>query len=163
MENSSARFSSIGQLFPECVTDEKSRYCQIGSPRAEVICPKPRRANRVPCVLDSLSRLNPKSKCISSEHKGNRGLELMDIILSKDDLESDPKGFLLGSPPVRTNNPMVNDAHFSKQTLPSASPLGTPHRGSPSCGSPLGAKPIVRVEGFSCGSPESSWIVQTFA
>ena len=64
MENSPLRCSSVGQLCVESMSQAKSTFLQSGSSvsRAEVICPKPRRAIGVPYVLDSPSRLGPKSK-----------------------------------------------------------------------------------------------------
>ena len=65
MENCPPRCSSVGQLYLESMSDAKSTFLQIGSSsvsRAEVICPKPRRATGVPYVLDSPSRFGLKPK-----------------------------------------------------------------------------------------------------
>uniref|UniRef100_A0A452XIR9 Uncharacterized protein n=1 Tax=Aegilops tauschii subsp. strangulata TaxID=200361 RepID=A0A452XIR9_AEGTS len=77
-------------------------------------------------------------------------------------------GFFCGSPPVRTNNPIVNDPQFGRNT-PCFSPLGSPFSkmlggraevGSPSCGA--SSSPKVRIEGFACGNKENHCAV-TFA
>ncbi|XP_020247580.1 uncharacterized protein LOC109825208 [Asparagus officinalis] len=178
MDDCALRFCPLGQIHTENMSDTKPRFLQVGSTvsRAEVVCPQPRRATNVPFVLDSLTRFVPKAKSTLSVRKEDHGLKLWDVILTKDELDYDSDagaqvGFLCGSPPVRTNNPVVHDAEFTKLTLLSASPRGGCHgmkpqrrdKGSPSYGSPLGASPKVRIEGFACGSPESNWIVPTFA
>lgn len=176
MENSPLRFSPVSYL--ENMSDMKSRFLQIGSPsvsRAEVICPKPRRATGVPYVLDNLNRCGSKSKGLPAL-TGYHGLEILNVILNKDELEGESEasnqiGFLCGSPPVRTGNPVVQDVEFAKLSALPASPLGSSHgmkqprhdKGSPSCSSPLGASPKVRIEGFSCGSPDSQRVVSAFA
>lgn len=178
MENFPLRFSPVGQLLIENMSDVKSRFLQIGNPsvsRVEVICPKPRRATSVPYVLDSLTRCGPKAKGLHV-HGGNYGLEILDAILTEDELEgesdaSNKIGFLCGSPPVRTNNPVIQDVEFTKLSVLPPSPLGSfegmkaarHDKGSPSCGSPLGASPKVRIEGFACGSPDSPRVVSALA
>lgn len=98
------------------------------------------------------------------------------ISFCQDELEGDSDasnqiGFLRGSPPVRTSNPVVEDSEFAKLALLSSPPLGSCHglkpsrhdKGSPSSGSPLGTSPKVRIEGFACGSPESGLVVPAIA
>lgn len=75
---------------------------------------------------------------------------------------SSQAGFFCGSPPARTDNPVINDPQFGKKT-PSFSPLfggsssgkmtaGRVEVGSPSsCGA---SSPKVRIEGFACGNKE---------
>jgi hypothetical protein len=77
------------------------------------------------------------------------------------DTDSSSKAtFFCGSPPVRTNNPVVHDPMFGEKT-PSLSPLCSSFAkklaarvevGSLSCGA---SSPKVRIEGFACGNKES--------
>ena len=76
--------------------------------------------------------------------------------------------FFCGSPPARTNNPVINDPQFGKKT-PSFSPLGSSFGkmaagrvevGSPTCGA---SSPKVRIEGFACGNKEPPHCAVTFA
>jgi len=81
---------------------------------------------------------------------------------------SSQAGFFCGSPPVRTNNPVIHDPLFGKKT-PSFSPLGSSFGkmgagrvevGSPSCGA---SSPKVRIEGFACGNKDPTNCAVTFA
>lgn len=65
MEHSPMTLDTMGQLYQECISDRKSRFWQIDNqsvPRAELICPQPRRATRVPCFMDNINRIGPKPK-----------------------------------------------------------------------------------------------------
>ncbi|KAF6143611.1 hypothetical protein GIB67_012410 [Kingdonia uniflora] len=165
-----------------CELDMKCREQMVSGLPAfssrEVICPAPRRAARDPYIIDNLNRLFCKPKNNFSTCKGNKHLDTLSLILSKDNEEDDldsninQMGFFCGSPPVRTNNPLIHDVQFVQQTSTHASsPLGSSHGGksrverSSFCGaSSLGGKPLVRIEGFSCGnSNKSNRIVQTLA
>ncbi|XP_010908767.1 uncharacterized protein [Elaeis guineensis] len=169
MENQPRRFSTIGKLFAESTADTKSRFWQasdLPSPEAAVICPEPHRAIAVACVIDNLNRFSSKSNDILPVHKGDYSQEILDIILSKDDREGDSDAsnqvfFFSGSPPARTNNPIVRDAQFLNQTTSLAPPWAHHHgirpsakveRGSPSCGSSFGGSPKVRIKGFACSA-----------
>ncbi|XP_008812985.2 uncharacterized protein LOC103723742 [Phoenix dactylifera] len=126
MENCPRRFSAIGNYLPNPLLIQKSRFCQAGdfpSPGTAVICPEPRRAIGVACVIDKLDRFSSKSNGMLPVHKGDDSQEILDIILSKDDYVGDSDAsnqveFFSGSPPARTNNPIVRDAQFINQTVP---------------------------------------------
>ena len=90
----------------------------------------------------------------------------MFALVFQNDLDADTDScsqaaFFCGSPPVRTNNPVVHDPMFGEKT-PSFSPLGSSFGkklagrlelgSSPSCGA---SSPKVRIEGFACGNKES--------
>nr|GMC47216.1 uncharacterized protein LOC109172123 [Ipomoea batatas] len=101
------------------------------------------------------------------------GTEILDIILAREtsgagklnirEGASSPP-FFFGSPPSRASNPLIQDAHFSKENfvpplatltspsppLPSSSPSSARKNGG-GCGMKFGHKPApVRIEGFNC-------------
>ncbi|AQK79657.1 hypothetical protein ZEAMMB73_Zm00001d035765 [Zea mays] len=94
----------------------------------------------------------------------NPTYDIVDLILSKNDPDVDTDSssqaaFFCGSPPARTNNPVIHDPQFGKKA-PSFSPLGSSSGkmaagraevGSPSCRS---SSPKMRIEGFACGNKE---------
>ncbi|OEL28566.1 hypothetical protein BAE44_0010412 [Dichanthelium oligosanthes] len=108
-------------------------------------------------------------------YRADSTCDILDLILSKNDPDVDTDsssqaGFFCGSPPVRTNNPVIHDPQFGKKT-PSFSPLGSLNSfgkmgagrvevGSPSCGA---SSPKVRIEGFACGNKEPPTCAVTFA
>nr|GMC51529.1 uncharacterized protein LOC109172123 [Ipomoea batatas] len=133
-----------------------------------VVCPKPRRVNesiRPFCFLEFSSG---QMKACDSD----AGTEILDIILARtsgagklnirEGASSPP--FFFGSPPSRASNPLIQDAHFSKENfvpplatltspsppLPSSSPSSARKNGG-GCGMKFGHKPApVRIEGFNC-------------
>ncbi|KAL6850191.1 hypothetical protein ACP4OV_020818 [Aristida adscensionis] len=159
----------------EAVPERRSRFWQMEAPptpRAEVICPQPRRATRLPFAVETVSRASPKPNGSFPVYRSDSTSDILDLILSKNDPDGDinsssQMGFLCGSPPVRTNNPIIHDPLFGKR-VPSFSPLGGSYGkkpagrvevGSPSCSA---SSPKVRIEGFACGSSETHYAV-TFA
>ncbi|RWW58301.1 hypothetical protein BHE74_00034864 [Ensete ventricosum] len=106
-------------------------------------------------------------------HRVDYASETLDLLQRKECPEGDGDlgsqvGLLCGSPPARTNNPVVRDAEFGKHSQFSTSPIGVSlctkpagrvKNGSPSCGS----SPEVRIEGFACGNSESHCAVPALA
>ncbi|CAL9173694.1 unnamed protein product [Musa hybrid cultivar] len=175
-ENFHVRLNSTDQIYQDSMYDRKSIFWQVDDqpcPRAEVICPQPRRATRIPYFMHSLNRVNGKPKGLLPIHRVDCASEILDLLLSKDASEGDSDsssqvGFFCGSPPARTNNPVVRDSEFGKQSpfldspkgiSPSMKQAGRVERGSPTCGS----SPKVRIEGFACSNSESQCIVPAFA
>lgn len=65
MENYPIRVNNIGQFYPDCMSDRKSRFWQIDNQpisMLEVICPQPCRPIRVSCLTNSLGRASLKPK-----------------------------------------------------------------------------------------------------
>ncbi|KAI3878714.1 hypothetical protein MKX03_007176 [Papaver bracteatum] len=153
---------------------------QLVPGQAEVLCPQPRRAIRTPYTVDSLERLCCTLRGESPTPRKDPSLDFLSLFFSKDRLEDDLDtdnssqiGFFCGSPPVRAGNPLVHDVQFVRQTSTLSSPLGNSFgaKGSsaradraPSCGkSSFSGKPVVRVEGFSCGGSKSNCVVSARA
>ncbi|URD93431.1 hypothetical protein MUK42_00363 [Musa troglodytarum] len=171
MDNCPVRCNTMGQLYPDCMSERKSRFWQIDNQpnsRSEVICPQPRRATRVPCFINTLNIVSSKPKGILPMYKVDSASEILDLNPSQDDTDNDldssgQMGFFCGSPPVRTDNPVIHDVQFAKQAQFLASSRGSSpgttkpavrvERGnSPTCGSSFKGNPKVRIEGFACGN-----------
>ncbi|KAL0920205.1 hypothetical protein M5K25_009325 [Dendrobium thyrsiflorum] len=110
-------------------------YCAAGD--RPVICPKPRR------LYSPADASDPKS----ANH-------LLDALFPK---LSDPAPlFLCGSPPTRSNNPMVHDARFGEAIPLAPTPIASAGIGSGSVKNVCtriryGIMPAaVRIEGFDC-------------
>ncbi|KAG0464046.1 hypothetical protein HPP92_019692 [Vanilla planifolia] len=151
----------MGQLY-DFVCDPRMMLWQNSTQafaRAELICPKPRHVANAPYFVEGLNKFCPKSVSISTKQKEDSSFQILDIIRNKDDLVGDLDGpsqvsFFCGSPPVRSHNPVVHDAYFTRHAQSFVSCVNNPcvttkssdtvDRGA-LCGSPK-----VRIEGFSC-------------
>ncbi|PKA56861.1 hypothetical protein AXF42_Ash002164 [Apostasia shenzhenica] len=169
----------MAQMCKDFVSDTKPIVWQTTShsfSKTDVICPQPVRVPRIPNFLEGLNKVSPMPKSILAKQRGGSGFEILNNRPDQDDLESDSdcvnwKGFLCGSPPVRSHNPLVHDVQFTKQTQSFASPLGnssgspTPstavEKGSPSCF--ISGSPKVRIEGFSCSKSDTHCVVPALA
>ncbi|XP_044467116.1 uncharacterized protein LOC123197008 isoform X2 [Mangifera indica] len=131
-----------------------------------VVCPKPRRLGLLnPAINDPIRHLRWPANYQSEVGASKAGTELLDLILAKGSygaersggqVASSPPPFFSGSPPTRTSNPLILDAHFRNEQLCPPSPLPAPPSPSSRMGGgcvrmKFGHKPAaVRVEGFDC-------------
>ncbi|KAL0423985.1 UNVERIFIED_CONTAM: hypothetical protein Sradi_0933300 [Sesamum radiatum] len=104
--------------------------CDNPMAMGRVFCPKPRRvrpSNSNNTVLPLRFRLRNDVVVFDSKP----GAEFLDFIIREDSFEEEPCAavsssppFLIGSPPCRTGNPLVQDAHFrvEKRTTTVSSP-----------------------------------------
>ncbi|CAA7404875.1 unnamed protein product [Spirodela intermedia] len=133
MEYFPAGFGTFGQLYPESVPRNISSIGHLLNryvhKTEEVVCPEPRRIIGKPIVPESLNRICSKPRSLLAQQRGEAP-EILDIILSSsDDADGDlgsPRqlGFLCGSPPLRTSNPLILDAKFEEVAAPDALPHG---------------------------------------
>ncbi|THU53723.1 hypothetical protein C4D60_Mb10t17460 [Musa balbisiana] len=176
MEKCPMRLNTTKQLCQDPMSEKKSRFWQINDqpfPRSEVICPQPHWVTRVPYFMEYCNRIGPNPKGILQIHRVDYASETLDLLQRRECPEGDGDlgsqvGLLCGSPPARTNNPVVRDAEFGKHSQFLASPIGVSlsmkqagrvEKGSPNCGS----SPEVRIEGFACGNSESHCAVPALA
>ncbi|KAK6152880.1 hypothetical protein DH2020_012519 [Rehmannia glutinosa] len=120
-----------------------------------VVCPKPRRVG--PSNFNnSVAPLSNDAVAFDSKP----GAELLDLILRKEGYEaercstvSSSPPFFFGSPPCRAPNPVVQDAHFRVEKLPTlvSSPSDSASLPLAHSRAKFGNKQAaVRVEGFDC-------------
>ncbi|OWM65140.1 uncharacterized protein LOC116215336 isoform X2 [Punica granatum] len=112
-----------------------------------VICPKPRRFGFARCPINHQPEMGDAAAAN----------ELLDIILPEGvyDPERPSPPFLLGSPPSRASNPVVQDARFMEDRLVHSSSPAPPSTSARNGGGftrmKFGHKPApVRIEGFNC-------------
>jgi len=119
----------------------------------QLICPIPDRMMASgPCTTRSIHKLYARNHSYAvAGNEGEPSYEILDILLNKSQYgdqtsvkNSHP--YFYGSPPNRSDNPLVRDTQFIRKGVPS-SPVNLSQ--NTSCGASYGAKPLVRVEGFA--------------
>jgi len=99
------------------------------------------------------------------QSEGEACREILDIFFSKSAYGDQANvnsslPYFCGSPPSRSHNPLIHDVKFIKKELVPP-PVNVSQKSS--CSASFGANPSVRVEGFSCSSPEKHCIVSALA
>ncbi|KAL3637808.1 hypothetical protein CASFOL_018256 [Castilleja foliolosa] len=130
--------------------------CDDSMAMGRVVCPKPRRVG--PSNLNSVMplRFHIRNDAVAFDSKS--GDELPELILRKEGYEAEKSSppFLFGSPPCRAPNPVVQDAHFRVEQIPTtaSSPSDSATQPSAHTRVKFGKKQAaaVRVEGFDCQS-----------
>ncbi|KAH6755959.1 hypothetical protein C2S53_007085 [Perilla frutescens var. hirtella] len=85
--------------------------CEDPMAMCRVVCPKPRRVSP-PKLINTVTSLAPSRFHIRNDaESSNDGVELLGLIFRQDPSWSGGP-FLLGSPPCRSQNPVVQDADF---------------------------------------------------
>lgn len=123
------------------------------------ICPMPRRVmTSGPCTARPIHKSYVKNHSYAmSGNEGEPSYEILEILLSKSQQgdQTNVKNshpYFYGSPPTRSDNPLVRDTQFIRKGVP-VSPVNLSQ--NTSCGASYGAKPLVRVEGFASKNQES--------
>ncbi|WVZ71881.1 hypothetical protein U9M48_020413 [Paspalum notatum var. saurae] len=99
----------------EAIPDRRSRFWQMDAPptpRAEVICPQPRRVTRLPFAVETVNRASPRTNGSDSTS------DILDLILSKNDTDGDSSS--QGAPLAKCKQGELNSEGC-------ANPLPTPH------------------------------------
>ncbi|KAK4426651.1 hypothetical protein Salat_1433800 [Sesamum alatum] len=130
--------------------------CDNPMAMGRVVCPKPRRvgpSNSTNTVLPL--RFHIRNDVMAFDSKP--GAEFLDLIIREDGFEeercatvSSSHPFLFGSPPCRTGNPLVQDAHFRVEKL-TTMVSSSDSDSVPSAHSRVkfgNKQAVVRVEGF---------------
>eukprot|EP00252_Welwitschia_mirabilis_P022209 TRINITY_DN5956_c0_g1_i1.p1 TRINITY_DN5956_c0_g1~~TRINITY_DN5956_c0_g1_i1.p1 ORF type:complete len:149 (+),score=20.64 TRINITY_DN5956_c0_g1_i1:416-862(+) len=121
--------------------------------KSEVICPKPRRLGLLLNKSPDTANPIPCQERLVHEHDGQyAGLEIVDIVFGKNETNTLEEGssspYFCGSPPSRADNPLVHDAQFIHQKVPSSPTCISKPK---PCSRPsYGSIPAIRVEGFDC-------------
>ncbi|KAJ3671790.1 hypothetical protein LUZ60_007869 [Juncus effusus] len=114
-----AESSTVTQVTNDSLRADKGK--QMVTQKENIICPKPRRVNPNQLPFDGFSQVFPESNSLDI---GDYQSEILDLILTKEENETDP-GFYTGSPPIRTNNPLIHDAIFEQAQQIIASSLSS--------------------------------------
>ncbi|KAJ7567816.1 hypothetical protein O6H91_01G008600 [Diphasiastrum complanatum] len=118
----------------------------------EVICPKPQ---RLPQFVPSPELIKPSLRlCNTITHTDvEAGFEILDIFFSKSASLCCSPPYFCGSPPSRSDNPLIHDVQFDHGRVSPESPFFLQHYSL--CEPAHRFSPLVRVEGFITSGPES--------
>ncbi|XP_057784256.1 uncharacterized protein LOC131001695 [Salvia miltiorrhiza] len=101
-----SRVACSWEIIPILVS--KMDCCEDPMAMCRVVCPKPRRVAPL-----TISRFH-----IRNDSESNDGAELLGLILRQEHNEAERRAslpFAFGSPPCRTQNPLVQDADFRSE------------------------------------------------
>jgi len=103
---------------------------------------------------------NMSNRCHSLQHTWRREHPSNESQYGDQTNAKNSHPYFCGSPPTRSDNPLVRDAQFIRKGVP-LPPVNLSQ--NTSCGASYGAKPLVRVEGFSSKNQESRRSLPAFA
>ncbi|GLJ28136.1 hypothetical protein SUGI_0552710 [Cryptomeria japonica] len=118
--------------------------------KGQLICPIPHRMAMGPWAVRDIHESNHSYATAGNEEEPS--FEILGIFLSKKSQYGDQTTvnnsvpYFYGSPPIRSDNPLVHDAEFIRKGAPS-SPVNMSQKTS--CGALYVTKPSVRIEGFA--------------
>lgn len=117
--------------------------------KGQLICPIPHRLAMGSWAVRDV-QLNHSYTTAGNEEEPS--FEILGIFLSKgpcvdQTTVNNSVPYFYGSPPIRSDNPLVHDAEFIRKGAPSSSPVNISQKTS--CGATYATKPSVRIEGFA--------------
>ncbi|KAH9304401.1 hypothetical protein KI387_008805, partial [Taxus chinensis] len=123
--------------------------------KGQLICPIPHRMAMAPWAARETHKSNNSYATAGNEEEPS--YEILGIFLSKTQYGNQTTvnnslPYFYGSPPMRSDNPLVQDVEFIRKGAPS-SPVNMPQKTS--CGASYVTKPSVRVEGFDLKGQKS--------
>ncbi|XP_062206726.1 uncharacterized protein LOC133908611 isoform X2 [Phragmites australis] len=95
----------------EAVPERRSRLWQMDAPptpRVEVICPQPRRPTRLPFAVETVNRASPRLNGAFPVYRSDYTSDILDLILSKNDPDSDIDSSSQGAPTAKSRQEELN-------------------------------------------------------